>query len=250
MNKIRVWFAELLPFTFVTVMWLTHLYLGFAQEDGLSLAMHPRCVSGLWGIIFSPFLHGDFVHLLNNTIPLLVLGFLLTSMYGPVSRRVFIGVYIIHGILLWFFARDSYHIGSSGVVYGLAAFLFLSGIIRRHPRLMVITLLVVFLYGTMVWGVMPFDPKISWEAHLYGALTGLMLAVVFRKEGPQRPHEIIEDEDDSDAPLTDEELQLLTPEQQQELLAKKGSTPETVQQPVIRVLYDYTEKKPDTDDRS
>jgi hypothetical protein len=115
---------------------------------------------------------------------------------------------------------------------------------------MVITLLVVFLYGTMVWGVMPFDPKISWEAHLYGALTGLMLAVVFRKEGPQRPHEIIEDEDDSDAPLTDEELQLLTPEQQQELLAKKGSTPETVQQPVIRVLYDYTEKKPDTDDRS
>jgi membrane associated rhomboid family serine protease len=249
MNKIRVWFAELLPFTFVTVMWLTHLYLGFAQEDGLSLAMHPRCVSGLWGIIFSPFLHGDFVHLLNNTIPLLILGFLLTSMYGPVSRRVFIGVYIIHGILLWFFARDSYHIGSSGVVYGLAAFLFLSGIIRRHPRLMVITLLVVFLYGTMVWGVMPFDPKISWEAHLYGALTGLMLAVVFRKEGPQRPSEIIEEEDNY-APLTDEELQLLTPEQQQELMAKKGSTPETVQQPVIRVLYDYTEKKRDTDDRS
>ena len=93
------------------------------------------------------------------------------------------------GLLVWLFARESYHIGASGLVYGFAAFLFFSGLFRKDKRSIALSLLIVFLYGGMVWGVLPTDPKISFESHLFGALTGIVCAFLFRKNDPPPVYE-------------------------------------------------------------
>jgi membrane associated rhomboid family serine protease len=146
----------------------------------------PRTWSGLKGVITSPFIHGDMKHLISNSLPLLVLLSGLFYFYKAMAYRVFAGIFFLGGIWLWIGGRESYHIGASGLVYGLTTFLFLSGVVRREARLMALSLLVVFLYGGMVWGVFPLFKGISWEAHLFGAFAGILFAIVYRKEGPQR----------------------------------------------------------------
>ncbi|MCA6363356.1 MAG: rhomboid family intramembrane serine protease [Bacteroidetes bacterium] len=196
-----VFFRELFPFTFVVALWLMHILQGFSHNGLRHLALFPRHTEGLYGIVFHPLLHADFSHLIGNSIPLLVLGLLLFNAYKIIAHRVFFIMYLLTGILVWFFARESWHLGASGLVYGLAAFLFFSGIIRRHLKLMVISMLVVFLYGSMVWGVLPIDPTVSWEGHLFGALTGMMLAWVYRREGPQRQVYWQDEPEDDNEPL-------------------------------------------------
>jgi membrane associated rhomboid family serine protease len=190
-------FKELFPFTFVVLIWLVQIAQGFLQQDWAIYSVYPRTLSGLRGIITSPLLHANWEHLLGNTLPLVVLGYLLFSSYKEIAGKIFWLIYLLNGTLLWLFARQAIHLGASGVVYGLASFLFFSGMIRRHNQLAVISLLIVFLYGSMVWGIFPFDPQVSWEAHLYGGLTGLVLAVLFRKEGPQ-PRKFWQDEKEED----------------------------------------------------
>lgn len=189
---------ELFPFTFVALIWVVQLCQGFLQTDWSHYSLFPGKIDGIVGIITGPLLHAGWVHLLGNSLPLLVLGYLLFNSYKEISGKVFWVIYILNGVLLWLFARPAFHLGASGLVYGMASFLFFSGIIRKHSQLAVISLLIVFLYGSMVWGVFPFDPHVSWEAHLYGGLTGLVLAFVFRKEGPQA-QKYWEDEKDDDA---------------------------------------------------
>jgi membrane associated rhomboid family serine protease len=119
--------------------------------------------------------------------------------YRSLSYRVFLIIWIASGICLWIGGRPSYHIGASGLVYGMAAFLFFSGAIRRDPRLAAISLIIVFLYGGMVWGVFPIWPTISWEGHLFGGIAGLACAIAYRHQGPQRKvysWELEEDEED------------------------------------------------------
>ncbi len=193
MSRHFVLLRDLFPFTFVVILWLIQLAQGFLQDDWAVYSVYPRTFAGLRGIFTSPLLHAGWEHLIGNTIPLIVLGYLLFNAYKGIAGKVFWFVYLLNGALLWFFAREAFHLGASGVVYGLASFLFFSGMIRRHPQLAMISFLVVFLYGSMVWGIFPFDPQVSWEAHLYGGLTGLILSVVFRKEGPQ-PRKFFEDE--------------------------------------------------------
>ncbi len=147
----------------------------------------PQTVPGLKGIVFAPFIHGSFSHLISNSLPLLVLGSALFYFYRDVAFRVFILGLLITGIWVWIIARPSFHIGASGVLYSIAAFLFVSGIIRSHPRLMALSLLVAFLYGGMVWGIFPIREHISWESHLMGMLSGALLALFFKEHGPQRP---------------------------------------------------------------
>ena len=133
-------------------------------------------------------IHADTGHLFNNTIPLLVLGTALFYFYSDVAPRVMAFIWIATGVLVWITARPAWHIGASGVVYGLASFLFVSGMIRRYFRLMALSLLIVFLYGSMVWGMFPFiGSTISYESHMLGAVTGVILALWYRNEGPQRP---------------------------------------------------------------
>jgi hypothetical protein len=118
--------------------------------------------------------------------------------YRPVGYRVFFLTWFITGLTVWIFARSAYHIGASGLVYGLASFLFFSGIIRNNINLLAISLLVVFLYGGLVWGIFPFDFKISWESHLMGGVTGLVLSFFYRRYGPPPVTYEIDDEDEAE----------------------------------------------------
>ena len=150
--------------------------------------IYPLSLRGLPGIIFSPFIHADFKHLFDNSLPLLLLSLALFYFYSEIALKIFLWTYLLTGILVWFGGRNAWHIGASGIVYGLASFLFFSGIIRKYFRLIALSLLIVFLYGQLVWGIFPGIYKnVSWESHMLGVFSGIVLAVWYRKEGPQMP---------------------------------------------------------------
>lgn len=191
------------PLIFLLTLWLIKAIELIYSVNLSEYGLYPLQAKGLPGILTTPFLHADLSHLFANSIPLLVLGALLFYFYKDIAWPVLLLLYFITGFWVWTFARGgSVHIGASGIIYGLASFLFFSGIIRRESRLMVITLLVTFLYGGLIWGIFPqFFPvqRISWESHLMGLLAGLVLAVYFRKSGPQRKiYEWDDEEDDGD----------------------------------------------------
>jgi membrane associated rhomboid family serine protease len=133
--------------------------------------------------------HSDFKHILNNSVPTFLLLTLLFYSYKDIAVKVFFGSWILTGILVWIFAtnKGSFHIGMSGVIYALAAFLFTSGVLRKYLPLQALSLFIVFLYGSLIWGIFPTTPRISWEGHLMGMIVGVLLAVYYRSEGPQRP---------------------------------------------------------------
>ena len=133
-----------------------------------------------------PFIHSGLKHLINNAIPILILGSALKFFYREIYKEIFIWSWLISGIWLWTIGRPSFHIGASGVVYALASFLFFSGIIRKNNKLISVSLFVVFIYGGMIWGLFPIIESISWEGHVSGAIAGLFLAFWFKKDGPQK----------------------------------------------------------------
>ncbi len=182
----------------MVVLWAIKL---IEKNFGINLSgygLYPRDLGELTGILTSPLVHGDYNHLISNSLPLLVLGGMMFYFYRPISFLVFFWIYIMSGLWLWAAGRgEAPHIGASGLVYGFASFLFFSGIFRKERTLMVLSMLVVFLYGSLVWGVLPIDPKISWESHLLGSLAGIITAFYFRKEGPQAK-KIVWDEDEED----------------------------------------------------
>lgn len=163
-------------------------YFDIAYSLDLSrFGTQPRTITGLWGILCSPFLHGGLDHIASNSLPVLVLGMITFYFYKPIAWPVFIWIYLISGIWLWIGGRgNTVHIGASGLIYGAATFLFFSGVFRKHKPLMVVSALVLFLYGSMMWGIFPLMPGMSWEAHLFGSIAGVMVAYSYRKEGPQR----------------------------------------------------------------
>jgi membrane associated rhomboid family serine protease len=178
----------IIPGIFIFFMWLVKIIEVLFETDFSGFGIYPLTVSGLPGIIFSPFIHKDFNHLFNNMLPLLFLSVALFYLYSEVALKVFSWTFLLTGTLVWFGGREAWHIGASGLVYGLASFLFFSGIIRRYFRLVALSLLVVFLYGEMVWGIFPGVYKnVSWESHMLGFISGILLAIVYRKEGPQMP---------------------------------------------------------------
>lgn len=189
----------------VAALWVVKLIEWQSGHFLTEFGVYPRTLNGLIGIFTSPFIHGDYKHLISNSIPLLVLGAAIVYFYNSLAFKVFAWVYILGGFWLWLGGRESYHIGASGLVYGLTTFLFFSGAFRREARLMALSLLVVFLYGGMVWGIFPLFKGVSWEAHLFGALAGILLAVVYRKEGPQRKLYEWEKNDFNDDDVEDDE---------------------------------------------
>ena len=180
-------------------MWLARVVEILFEIDLTFLGIYPLSMKGLPGIILSPFVHEGFRHLFNNTLPLFFLSIALFYLYSEVALRVFLLTWLFSGILVWIAGREAWHIGASGLVYGLASFLFFSGIIRRYFRLVALSLLIVFLYGSMVWGIFPGVYKsVSWEAHMLGFFSGVMLAIWYRNEGPQKPlEEWMDDEEES-----------------------------------------------------
>lgn len=170
---------------------------------GISLAdfgLQPRTLEGLKGIVFSPFLHADFKHLSANSVPLFVLLAGLYYYYGEKALKILLLLWLTTGLWVWSFAEGgTNHIGASGIVYALAAFHFTGGALRREPRMMAFSLLVVFLYGSLIWGLMPDmfpGQHISWESHLMGFLAGVLFAFAYRREGWQKIETIWEEEDD------------------------------------------------------
>lgn len=174
------------PLLLVFVCWVVY-YVEI--KFGLNFnrwGIRPGELYGLRGVFFGPFIHGSFRHLFNNSIPLLVMGSVLFYFYRTISWRVLIIGTLATGILTWIIARPSYHIGASGVVYLLVSFIFFSGVFRKYYRLAAVSLVTVFLYGSMVWYIFPVEERISWEGHLSGFLVGLTMAFAFRKVGPKR----------------------------------------------------------------
>jgi membrane associated rhomboid family serine protease len=191
------------PGVLVTLMWIVKLIEITFSIDLAQYGLIPLKIKGLIGIVASPFLHEGFSHLFGNSVPFFILCSLLFYFYPELAWRVLVLIFLITGIWVWVFARgSSVHIGASGIVNGLASFLFLSGILRRETKLMAITLLTTFLYGSLIWGIFPqFFPQknISWESHLMGLLAGAVLALYYRKSGPQRiKYEWETEEDDEE----------------------------------------------------
>lgn len=177
------------PLLVLLAMWMVKVIEYYSKSDFSFLGILPLKAKGLIGIVTSPFIHENFDHLISNSIPLFLLMLTLFYFYRGISGRVFLLIYFVTGICVWLSGRDAYHIGASGLVYGIAGFLFFSGILRRDSRLAAITLVIAFLYGSMVWGIFPdFFPgkNISYEGHFWGLAAGVVFAIYYRKQGPQR----------------------------------------------------------------
>ena len=167
-------------------MWLVKLIELKFDLSFIKFGVLPQTSIGLKGIFFSPFIHKDLTHLVNNSYPILVLGGLLFSVYRKIALQIFVWLFFISGFWLWVIGRPSFHIGASGMIYALASFLFVSGVIRKNPRLAAISCVIIFLYGSMIWGMLPAKESVSWEGHLSGFLSGILVAVFYRNDGPKR----------------------------------------------------------------
>ncbi|MFO1302755.1 MAG: rhomboid family intramembrane serine protease [Burkholderiales bacterium] len=172
--------AAALAVMFVAALALVHFASWALGLDLQRFGVRPRDVMGLAGIVTAPLLHGDLAHLAANALPLLLAGTMLLYLYPDSSRIVLPVVYLGPGLLVWLFGRDSVHIGASGLVYGIVAYVFLAGILRRDRRAWAASVLVAFFYGALVWGVLPMKLGVSWETHLAAAAIGIVLAFALR----------------------------------------------------------------------
>lgn len=203
-DRRRILTALLLPAVGVALMWIV---LAFDHVYALDLArfgVYPRSFTGLRGVVLAPLLHGSVDHLLSNSVPLLVLGWLTVYFYPKASGRVLLVSWLATGLWVWAMGRESHHIGASGIVYALAGFVFFSGVFRRRIALMAVSLIVVFLYGSLWWGVLPIQEGVSWESHLFGGLVGTGMAWFYRKMPPAHvppPRVYEEEEEEEDQPL-------------------------------------------------
>lgn len=195
----------IITLVYLALIWTVHIFQYATGIDWRNWGVIPRTEEGLWGILFMAFLHQDFNHLINNSTPLAVLFLCTIQFYPKACKPTIVGIHIVSAALVWLFARTSIHIGASGVVYGLGTFLFFSGWFRRDVKSMGIACIVAFLYGSMVWGVLPIKQGVSWEGHLFGALTGIFFAYFFRKTDARPPYswELEEEEFNHEFKYTD-----------------------------------------------
>lgn len=179
------------PLALLAIIWLVFLLEQATASEWFIYGIAPRKTYALRGILTTPFLHGSWAHLLSNSAPFLVLMAMIIFFYPRVAFSVLLLIYLGTGITMWLFAdpealfsafnRANYHIGASGVVYGMASFLAFTGFFRRNIRAIAISLIIVFYYGGMIWGVLPTQEGVSWEGHLLGALVGVFTAYWFRQ---------------------------------------------------------------------
>ncbi|MFB6317462.1 rhomboid family intramembrane serine protease [Saccharicrinis sp. FJH54] len=190
----------IIPVVFLLFCWLAKTWEMVTGSSLARLGVYPRELKGLWGILFMPFIHGSIGHIVTNSISFLLLSTGLFYFYRTIALKTFILLFFIANTLLWISGRPSWHIGASGLIYGIGAFLIVSGIIRRHVGLVAVAFIIIFAYGSMFWHIFPLkinDP-VSWEGHLMGTLTGIALAIIFRNEGPQRKEWKWEEEEEQE----------------------------------------------------
>ncbi|KIA84551.1 membrane protein [Kaistella solincola] len=187
----------------VAAMWFGFLLQNLGWFSGCSGAIIPLSPYGLKGIFLSPFLHGGLEHIFGNSVPIFVLIFLLFQFYPFIAKKVFIVGWVLTGFLVWLLPpidifTGEYNqvciIGASGVVYVLAFFLFFSGVFRWNMKFLTVSMVVALYYGSLIWGVLPEElfshleepSRISWQSHLSGAVVGIIMAFVFRKNGERK----------------------------------------------------------------
>ena len=185
------------PFFLLLLIWVVEIYEHFRNVDFSNWGIFPREWDGIVGIFTAPYIHSDLEHLSSNSVPLVVLTSIMMFFYSRVAIPSYFIIQFLTGFAVWLFARPSYHIGASGVVYGLVAFVFWSGVFRRNLRSIVLALIVVILYSGYFYGIVPNKEGVSWESHLFGGLVGIFTAFLFK--------DIKEEEDIVADPWADEE---------------------------------------------
>jgi len=184
-----------IPFAFVLFLWAIYFSQVTFNLPYIQYGIFPRKISGLVGILSAPLIHANISHLFSNTPTLLILSIAIMYFYPSSSLKVFGAIYLLTGIFVWLFAREAYHIGASGIIYGLLGFLFFSGVFRRDNRSIALALLVTFIYGGLVWGILPGVKGISWESHLFGGISGIIVSFIYRKEDPYIKYDWEREED-------------------------------------------------------
>ena len=182
----KIYDAILFSFSFLLLCWAIFLFEESGVLEWKKFGLRPRTLEGIKGILSMHFLHGDYKHIGQNSLAFIVLNSFLFYFYRQIAFKVFIWIGIAGGALLWLWGGEGNHIGASLIIYGLAAFLFISGLIRDNEKLLRVSMFILFYYGSLVWWIFPIDPKISWEGHLAGMVIGLAAAVYYRKSGPKR----------------------------------------------------------------
>jgi membrane associated rhomboid family serine protease len=170
---------------YVAVLWIIKFVETLYAVSFIGYGVYPGRLSGLSGILWAPLIHSSYSHLFANTAPLLILGTALLYGYPKSARIVIPAVYFGTGLGVWLFARHAYHVGASGLAFGFMFFVFTIGALRWDRRAIALSMIVFFLYGSMIWGIFPTDPDISYESHFFGALIGIILAVLLRNHDPR-----------------------------------------------------------------
>jgi membrane associated rhomboid family serine protease len=186
------------PLLFVILLWIIKISETIFYLDYTKYGILPGSFLGLRGVVVGPLIHANMSHLLSNSLPLVILGSGVIYFYRTSSYKVITLIYLGSGFLVWIFARKAYHIGASGLIYGLVAFLFFSGVIRRDTRAVALSLLVTFIYGSLVWGLLPLESGVSWESHIFGSFVGIFCAFVFKSFDPPAKYEWEYDDENID----------------------------------------------------
>jgi len=239
-SNIKLFSSLFFPIVFVVAIWLVKLVEVTFDVDFSHYGIFPRKLEGLIGVLFYPLIHSDFNHLLSNSTALFLLSVGIFYFYRQVAYKIYFWTYIMSGIWIWLSARESFHIGASGLIYGFATFIFISGVIRQNTRLLALSMLVIFLYGGMVWGIFPIRPGMSFEGHLWGSVAGIILAIYYRGVGPQKKKYSWDLEEELAAEFDEDTNELSDSE---EILIQKGPAEILQNQPSIK--YIFKEKKRD-----
>lgn len=166
----------------IMIMWVVQIIQFFTPLDFGNFGIRPRSFEHLTGIFTAPFVHGDFPHIISNTPTFFVLMATILFFFRKVAYKSILVITVLTGLFVWVFARESYHIGASGVLYGLVSFVFWSGVFRRNVRSIILALIVLMMYSGLIVGVLPTQEGVSWESHLFGGISGIIAAYLFRKE--------------------------------------------------------------------
>ena len=184
--------------SFTLALWLIKIVESLTGIELFKYGIYPGQLSGLMGVFWAPLIHSSFSHLFANTAPLLILGTALLYGYPKSAKIVIPAVYIGTGLGVWLFARQFYHIGASGLTFGFMFFVFTVGAIRWDRRAIALSMVVFFLYGGMIWGIFPNEPGISFESHFFGAMIGIVLAILLRNYDPYSPEKKYSWEEDEE----------------------------------------------------
>ncbi len=194
-NRLRHSFH--LATAFAVLLWTIKIVEMMFHLELVRYGVFPRQPGGLVGILMGPLIHGSWSHLFANTLPIIVLGTTLFYGYPRSVKLVLAAVWLGSGLGVWLFAREAYHIGASGLTFGIMFFLFVIGILRWDKRAIVLSMIVFFLYGSMIWGIFPSKPGVSFESHFFGAIIGVALAIVLRNHDPALPEKKYSWEDET-----------------------------------------------------